>query len=107
METLSLATLIVKECEGGGLAGGGWVRLGFVVGWGKWLDLVWVGRENGFVWYFLDCAGRGLGGRELHAGLIVERGNGVVGGRAFVFNEKWGNVEVTGGDASIGCTNWK
>ena len=36
-----------------------------------------------------------MGGRELHAGLIVERGNGVVGGRGFVFNEKWGDVEVT------------
>ena len=39
----------------------------------------------------------GLVGREPHAGLIVERGEGVVGGRAFVFNGKWGNVEVTGG----------
>ena len=37
-----------------------------------------------------------MDGRELHAGPIVERGKGVVGGRAFVFNGKWGNVEVTG-----------
>ena len=32
---------------------------------------------------------------ELHTGFIVERRNGVAGGRAFVFNGKWGNVEVT------------
>jgi hypothetical protein len=51
---------------------------------------------NGFVWYFLVGALLGLGGRELHAGSIVERGKGMVGGRAFVFNGKWGNVEVTG-----------
>jgi type IV secretory pathway TrbL component len=59
---------------------------------------VWVGRKNGFVWYFLVCGGGEgprLNGRELHAGSIVERGKGVVGGRAFVFNGKWGNVGVT------------
>jgi hypothetical protein len=43
METLSLATLIVKECEGGGLAGG--------FGLGSWLDGV-----SGWIWY-------GLGGK--------------------------------------------
>ena len=53
---------------------------------GKWVRLV-----------FLGWCGSGVVGRELHAGLIVERGKGVVGGRAFVFNEKWENVEVTGG----------
>src|ERR1017187_5848322 len=45
----------------------GWVWRGFVGVWGKWLDLVGVGRENGFVWFFLVWRGRGLGGRELHA----------------------------------------
>src|ERR1039457_3303383 len=34
---------------------------------------------------------------KCHAGPIVGRGKGVGGGRAFVFNEKWRNVEVTGG----------
>src|ERR1035438_4184971 len=34
---------------------------------------------------------------ECHAGSIVGWGKGVVGGRAFVFNGKWRNVEVTGG----------
>src|ERR1017187_3254975 len=72
-----------------------WVGLG----WCKWLWFVWAGRENGFVWYFLvwRCEGgwRGLDGRELHAGFIVAWGKGAAGGRAFVFNEKWGNVGVT------------
>src|ERR1035438_2527315 len=77
--------------------GGGGLPVEFVVGWGKWLDLVGVGRENGFVWYFLVWRRRGLGGRELHAGPIVERGNGVAGGRGFVFNGNGRNVGVTGG----------
>src|ERR1035438_6199027 len=38
-----------------------------------------------------------LDGRECHADSIVGRGKGVVGGRPFVFNGKWRNVEVTGG----------
>jgi hypothetical protein len=37
-----------------------------------------------------------LDGRELHAGSIVERGKGVVGGRTFVFSGKWGSFGVTG-----------
>ena len=61
-------------------------------------------------WFGIFCIGTpkgggGLGGeagaldgRERHAGSSVARGKGVVGGRAFVFNGKWGNVEVTGGD---------
>ena len=64
---------------------------GFVGGGCKWFHFVWVGRENGFVWYFLvfgATVGRRLNGRECHAGSIVERGKGVVGGRAFVFNGK-------------------
>src|ERR1019366_5567765 len=68
-------------------------------GWCKWLWFVWAGRKNGFVWYFpvwrREGGRRGLNGRELHAGSIVAWGNGVAGGRAFVFNEKWGNVGVT------------
>jgi hypothetical protein len=71
--------------------------------------LVGVGRKNGFVWYFLvfgATVGRRLDGRELHVGSIVERGKGVVGGRAFVFNEKWRNVEVTGKGGGAG-TRWK
>ena len=63
---------------------------------GKWVRLVFsvLGRQKG---------GGGLGGeagaldgRERHAGSSVAQGKGVVGGRAFVFNGKWGNVEVTG-----------
>src|ERR1035441_5635116 len=69
-------------------------------GWGKRLWFVWAGRKNGFVWYFPISRGdggrRGLEGRELHAGFIVAWGNGVAGGRAFVFNGKWGNVGVNG-----------
>jgi hypothetical protein len=69
-----------------------------VGGWYKWLCLVWVGRKNGFVWYFLvfdAIVGRRLNGRESHAGFSVARGKGVLEGRAFVFSGKWGNVEVT------------
>ena len=32
---------------------------GFASGGYKWLYLVWVARENGFVWYFPDWAGEG------------------------------------------------
>ena len=90
------------DCGAGGRAGNGaGTRLGFgfAAGWGKWLYLVLVGRENGFVWYFLiwrarwpgrraRLGGGGWDGRECHAGSIVERGKGVVGGKVFVFNEK-------------------
>src|ERR1035438_6143984 len=46
---------------------------------------------------------------ECHAGSIVGWGKGVVGGRAFVFNGKWRNVEVTGGrwPGRIGKTGGK
>src|ERR1019366_6301708 len=83
--------------------GNWWMGLGQSIwvglGWCKWFSFVWAGRENGFVWYFLvwrrEGGWRGLDGREDHAGPIVERGKWVGGGRSFVFNGKWGNVEVT------------
>lgn len=82
-----------------GNAAGTRLGFGFAAGWGKWLYLVLVGRKNGFVWYFLiwraggqrrraRVGGGGLEGRECHAGFMVERGKGVVGGKVFVFNEK-------------------
>src|ERR1039457_2438485 len=80
---------------------------GLVAGWYKWVCLVQVGRKNGFVWYFLVWGDEGWRrvGREGHAGSIVERGKGVVGGRAFVFNEKWRNVGVTGAHSGT-CRPW-
>ena len=65
---------------------------GFVAG----LDLVWVGRRNGFARYFLNWKVRRLDGREIHAGSILAWENGVAGWRAFVFRGKgaecWGEL---------------
>jgi hypothetical protein len=68
----------------------------FCLGWeGKWVRLV-------FCWWGSQRASPGLDGRELHAGSIVDRGKGVAGGKACVFNEQLRNVGVTGGGGTRG-----